>query len=207
MPQMPSRIAKGPILMHIEQKMNDTGKPPGTMANQLRNALNNQAQTLDQAFSTVFGVPPNHPYTMHLDNHWFDETGGWWPGQQPIDPIIRQAFLEVCELISPAAGPQPQRPLPIDCFWVCADGPVEVWIGMARDRQGNLDRLTIIIATPPSGARPNANASVPEPIWIVRRAGPTFGEVLVRNSMPLPNQPINTVQPKNEPAVPVPVSP
>lgn len=199
MPQMPSRIAKGPILSYFDRVMNNSGKPPGDVAKSLKTALETSTGTpLDQILGTEFSIPSTHVYLDHLDDHWFDPYTGWWASQQPIDPIIRQGLIEVCDLVIHASQENPPRVLPIDTYWICAEGPVEVWICMPKTH------LTVHIVTPPIYARPTPAATMAEPIYMVRRAGPTVGENLVRLSMPLPNQPICTLQPRNEPPVPIP---
>ena len=95
------------------------------------------------------------PERKHLQDDWFDRSTGWWPGHQPVQPIVRQGLRQACNRVS--AGN-----LPLDCYWVCAGNIFEAWATESKFQ------VTLILATPPPEAFLNQGLTRAEPIWVTR---------------------------------------
>lgn len=96
----------------------------------------------------------------HLREHLLNEgKKGWWQHVQPIEPIVRQAFLKTAELVS-------QLDLPVDSYWVCSGeentAPFEASISVSPQQ------ITLMFHTPRPPAS-NRNQVDDVPIWIVSR--------------------------------------
>ncbi len=91
----------------------------------------------------------------HFRDDWLPEAPqGWWPGADPVAPVLRRGFIKALEI---ALGKAPERlggaPLDIETLWVCTPptdqdagtaGTGHVHVGITW----NANLVTVIVYTP-----------------------------------------------------------
>jgi hypothetical protein len=180
MPDMPEIASKGSILKRLDTLSVDTGK-----RQLLLNDLNAPGARIPDIAERHGLVTP--PERQHLELDWFTN---WWPGAQPVEPILLRGFqVALTEAVN--------RNLPLDCYWMCepdheghitsdehpegGSGTVEVAVCLSP-RQ-----VTVLIDTPHPGqfAALPALTSVQDPlindpVLVVKRLGGPTGEIVTR---------------------------
>jgi hypothetical protein len=173
---IPGNIAKGPLFYYLDELSRD----PDSM-NQLVSLL----QALEQLQPTFQGLIPifeTHLLTDydpndrtrlldHIRDHWFGGASGWWPGEQPIEPIFCQGLIKAITesvnnpltVVDPDTEEAQQHALPIDTYWICDASHFEVLI--CRSPQ----QITLLFLTPPPPIRNPGIWSAETPVWSVRR--------------------------------------
>ena len=115
MPGIPGghELTKGPISQYIDDVLND---PTGNYSR--RAALKEDLLDWDKQPSLADILETNHGLSHHLAQilreNWYNQNG-WWPELQPVEPTIRQSFIQAIE-VADAVTPV----LPIDSYWICA---------------------------------------------------------------------------------------
>ena len=171
MPDMPESVSKPAILKNID---NLTAQQMSQLLTdfEVKGDLTDIAEVMDKHGL----LTPNEKKHLQLD--WFSSDGkGWWPKRQPIQGILARGFITALQV----ALSDSQKPLPLDCYWVCStghhdmdhmkegprgmDGAIEVAV-MKSDCH-----VTALIHTPGSGkSRVKQTGTMhPEPIAVVAK--------------------------------------
>lgn len=173
---IPGNIAKGPLFYYLDEL---------SRRGDSLSLLNNLLEALEQLQPTYQGlIPIFQTYILaeydpdetralldHIRDHWFDVANGWWPNEQPIEPIFCQGLIKaISESINnpiTVADPETQQPqqqaLPIDTYWICDANHFEILI--CRSPQ----QVTLLFLTPPPPIRNPGIWSAETPVWSVRR--------------------------------------
>ena len=203
---MPANISKGFLLEAIDNKL-DNASEPDLLAIRSELVATPKLRLPVILRNALGGTPPvvRGPDINHLRNDWFGTDTKpigrandiWWRELQPIDPIIRQGFIEVINKIIASIGNPPR--LKVDFYWVCAGHSIEFVIC-----EKNAVQLTVLIMTPspPNSRRmpqppDEANyefTNAVDPITIIRP--PASGEAEVRVPPVVPPDHVR-VQPKS----------
>src|SRR5437870_11952297 len=97
---MPGAVSKGFILKSLGDVCNDH-KPQlkGSLSTSdaFLKDLKDEKQPLLSIFGK-YGVAKTDAEKEHLNKDWFNETTGWWPHAQPVEPIIRQGLIKALEV-------------------------------------------------------------------------------------------------------------
>lgn len=151
MPDMPTWVAKGSILMALD--------------NADQNALQNILMDLQATSnSDIAGIAATHlglsgDAENHLRNDWFS-AGGWWGD---VSDVIRNGFINALSAFD--LGEQ-GRPKKLDCYWICCCSGDTV--RMMYNRTGS--QMVIIIRTPEPRGTPRPLTD-DEPFWVVEGTG------------------------------------
>jgi hypothetical protein len=161
MPDMPLWIAKGNILMAVDEAN------PNTLID-IRQALERGDQVYDVAATHL---PLSGEAVQHLQDDWFSDTG-WFPARRLADgrttsdvsQVIREAFIHAINVVNPGSQ-GPVRPL--DCYWVCVRGDEDLTTSVAVS--GRPGSVVVIIKTPVPTRAPTrtGTTSMDEPFRMV----------------------------------------
>jgi hypothetical protein len=148
MPDMPSWIAKGSILMALDDASQ------GTLRN-IRDRLIAGDRVEDVAFEEL---NLSEPARDHLRDDWFSNNG-WWG--RDVSDVIRNGFTYALSELGVAGEEVQGKPKKIDCYWTCCCS------GTAVELMFNVkgDQLTVIIKTPPASGP--ATGTTAEEFWVV----------------------------------------
>lgn len=155
MGSMPAMIAKPTLLTKIQEYVNSD---PGTVAPRMKQKL--EQSSLIDAINNATNLTFTNQEKKHLVEDWF---GSWWRMYQPIAPIVRNGVIKALELVI-------QEQVPLDCYWVCAEDVMEVYVTKSGQQ------ITLMLFTPPP---PDAEMELTrlEDIWRIR-GGVRKGEQL-----------------------------
>jgi hypothetical protein len=151
MPDMPLWIAKGNILMAVDEA------DANTLIN-IRQDLEN-GDRVEEVARRHLGF--SDAAVQHLRDDWFSDSG-WFGGD--VSQVIREVFIHAINVVNP--GKQgPVRLL--DCYWVCVRGDHELTTSVAVS--GRPGSVVVIVKTPfPNRAPTRAGTtSVDEPFRMV----------------------------------------
>jgi hypothetical protein len=173
---IPGNIAKGPLFYYLDElsRSADSVSRLGSLLQALEQ-LQPTYQGLIPIFQTYIltDYDPNEAMTLlnHIRDHWFGEANGWWPEEQPIEPIfcqglikaIRESVTNPLTIMDPQTQETQEQALPIDTYWICDASHFEILI--CRSPQ----QVTLLFLTPSPPVRNPGVWSVDTPVWTVRR--------------------------------------
>jgi hypothetical protein len=188
MPDMPQLASKGSILKLLDALSHDPARR--------QELLNDLTATPPASVADI--ADKHHLVTplekQHLVADWFTN---WWPGAQPVEPILREGFrVALTEAI--------QRNLPMDVYWLCEPGHDGAHEPEGTGGAGTVEvavcwsaqQVTVLIDTPhpgqffagmPALGAVSQDSLVNEPIKVIFRT--------------TPDGPVQTVQPKHRPGL------
>ena len=167
------QIMKGPIHQAVDAIVN-SGARDSFLANL------QSAATANDYLDILSGHKVETYYLDYLRRWWYPEADtpntkpigrvpgldGFWPGLQPIYPILRRGLVKALEVARDAR-------LPLDSYW--SSGGTEVQVYVTKSPQ----QVTRIILTPPTPPPITVRKKDTKRIWVVRRGSPalTVGEL------------------------------
>ncbi|HXZ86241.1 MAG TPA: hypothetical protein VEI82_12205 [Myxococcota bacterium] len=172
-PVMPGYVGKGVIFGKLDQLLNDPTRRT-QLLNRIR-AKNAQGQWSEELLDVGAQMLPLTPgEKQHIQEHWFDEYGSWWPSEQPVDIIIRLGLIQAIGLAT--RTPQTLR---FDCYWVCGVEHVELVSCLSP---GQITILFFTPNAPVSDQLPEdfAHSTQREEIYTVRHRSRGPGEYQVQ---------------------------
>lgn len=160
MPSMPARLARPPILHKIDAWIATSIPASAERAISLLEQC-----TIVEIIEGSRSLGLSEAEKRHLLDDWFDPTG-WWPTQQPIEPILRQALIKALQLVV-------KHEIPMDSYWICAGGDFEAYVAKSGQQ------VTLMLLTPPPPTWTFEHH--PSDIWLAR-GGLRVGEKLESES-------------------------
>lgn len=161
-------LGKGPLLRAIDDLA--AGLGPSQLQGLLTVLEDPHGQGLASLASHLGLAPP--ATVQHLEQDWFS---GWWPDQQPVEPILRDGLAQAVRLslFDPATGLPRAQPLAIDALWLSGVDRVEVGLGASAHQ------VTLFLLTPPVQDIVEAGPTELDPVWMVHRGAPRGDEEVV----------------------------
>jgi len=170
---MPGSVGKGAIFGKLDQLLNDPARR--TQFSSRIRAKDSHGQWSEELLDVGAAMLPLTPAEKrHIQEHWFDEYGSWWPADQPVDIVIRLGLIQAIGLAT--RTPQALR---FDCYWVCGVEHVEL---VSCVSAGQITILFLTPNAPLSDQLPEdfAHATQREEIYTVRHRSRGPGECQVQ---------------------------
>jgi hypothetical protein len=115
-----------------------------------------------------YGLITSDAEEQHLRRDWYDETNqGWWKSQQPVEPIVRQAYIEAIRLVQ-------EHDLPLEALWVCGGDRFQVALSKG------INEITMLLHTPHIDGAASTVTGEDENLRVIERD--ESGEVRVRKA-------------------------
>jgi len=158
-------ISKGPLCYYLDQlsHFKDAPRRLGALRKAVMALEKKGFEGLVPVFRKHIFEPCKTPNTdaicKYLEANWFDDTGGWWPHLQPIEPAFALGLVKTIDVAV-------EQVLPIDSYWLIIDEGFEMTVSESAQQ------VTLLIMTPQP---PNPHAHgvwAPEDskIWVVKDA-------------------------------------
>jgi hypothetical protein len=183
MPSMPIYfVGKGSQFGVLDTKY--TGEDPGVYEAAISALESVDEGSMADLARESYGDGLSEGDLQHFHDDWLRD---WWQHKH-VGELIRQGFLAALRL---ATEDDPDRPLPLEAVWVCAnEGVFQVYVNKGP-RQ-----VTVLVFTPPPPSEhdhvPDGTLTEDENIWVVKtlddhdsRFAPEEIEVLNEGSYPI----------------------
>jgi len=170
---MPGYVGKGVIFGKLDGLLNDTTRRT-TFLNRIK-AKDAQGKWSEELIDVAANMLPlTQQEKKHVQEHWFDEYGSWWPKEQPVDIVIRLGLIQAIGLATRTSAT-----LRFDTYWICGVEHVEL---VSCCSQGQLTLLFLSPTSPTSDQLPEdfAHSTQREEIYVVRHRSRGPGEYQVQ---------------------------
>ncbi len=171
-----SHLSKGPLCYFLDKLSRQEDSLASLSA--LRKAIMELEPRGYQGFIQVFtehvfnkfDIISEHQKAIldYLNDYWFNETSGWWPQLQPIEPVFCTGLIKVLDL---SIGDTPERDrgtakkaLPIDSYWIIIDDCIEMAAALSPEQVN----LFIMTPAPPRPRVHGVWSPDDTKIWLIK---------------------------------------